>query len=157
MLFRSNLQQFAILLQDNPAVKIPRTYPELSTARVLTMELLEGIKLSDSSRLLAEGHDPAELARRDRRPVFAFFPFITSHAPFSLIAPYQPDWPRLLGDAPYDKAAVDAAFANEPDWIDLGPNYVQSLAYDFSAIADYLRATRDRDFVMIVLGDHQPL
>jgi len=59
-----NLQQFAILFKDNASVKIPQTYPELSTSRVLTMELLEGIKLSDAPRLLAQGHDPTELARR---------------------------------------------------------------------------------------------
>lgn len=101
--------------------------------------------------------DATELARRDRRPVFAFFPFITSHAPFSPIAPYQPDWPRLLGDNPYDQPALDKAFAEEPDWTNLGPSYVRSLAYDFASIAGYLRSRADRPFVMIVLGDHQPL
>lgn len=101
--------------------------------------------------------DALELARRDRRPVFAFFPFITSHAPFSPIAPYQPDWQRLLGNGPYDQAALDKAFAEEPDWTNLGPSYVQSLSYDFASISGYLRARADRNFVMIVLGDHQPL
>ena len=66
-------------------------------------------------------------------------------------------FPTIMLHTPYDKTDVDAAFAKEPDWTDLGPNYVQSLAYDFSAIADYLRATSGRDYVMIVLGDHQPL
>lgn len=59
-----NLQQFASLFADQPTVRIPRTFPELSTSRVLTMELLEGIKLADTSLLLARGHDLPELARR---------------------------------------------------------------------------------------------
>lgn len=59
-----NLQQFSLLFADDESVKIPKTYPELSTSRVLTMELLEGTKLSDTQRLLASGYDLEELARR---------------------------------------------------------------------------------------------
>ena len=35
-----NIQQFAHDFRDDPTVHIPRTYPELSSRRVLTMELL---------------------------------------------------------------------------------------------------------------------
>ncbi|MEX0611424.1 MAG: AarF/UbiB family protein, partial [Pirellulales bacterium] len=42
-----NLQQFARNFAGNPHVRIPRPYPQLSTARVLTMEWLDGAKLSD--------------------------------------------------------------------------------------------------------------
>jgi ubiquinone biosynthesis protein len=42
-----NLEQFARNFACSPHVRIPRLYPELSTARVLTMEWLDGIKLSD--------------------------------------------------------------------------------------------------------------
>ncbi len=42
-----NLQQFARNFAGNPAVRIPRLYPKLSTARVMTMEWLDGVKLSD--------------------------------------------------------------------------------------------------------------
>ena len=42
-----NLQQFARNFARTPHVHIPRLYPELSTARVLTMEWLDGAKLSD--------------------------------------------------------------------------------------------------------------
>jgi ubiquinone biosynthesis protein len=59
-----NIQQFAHDFRDDPTVCIPRTYPLLSSRRVLTMELLNGIKLSEGERLKAEGVDTAEVARR---------------------------------------------------------------------------------------------
>ena len=59
-----NMQQFAHDFRDDPTVHIPRTYPELCSARVLTMELLEGIKLSEAARLAAAGIDLDEVARR---------------------------------------------------------------------------------------------
>jgi ubiquinone biosynthesis protein len=42
-----NLEQFSRNFARTPHVHIPRLYPELSTARVLTMEWLDGLKLSD--------------------------------------------------------------------------------------------------------------
>ncbi len=59
-----NIQQFAHDFQDDPTVHFPRTYPGLSTRRVLTMERLDGIKLSESDRLKAAAIDPDEVARR---------------------------------------------------------------------------------------------
>ena len=59
-----NIQQFAHDFRDDPTVCFPQTYPELSTRRVLTMELLDGIKLSDLARLKEAGIDLDEVARR---------------------------------------------------------------------------------------------
>jgi ubiquinone biosynthesis protein len=59
-----NMQQFAADFADDATVHIPRTYPELSTARVLTMERLDGIKLSESALLQEAGIDRKEVARR---------------------------------------------------------------------------------------------
>jgi ubiquinone biosynthesis protein len=59
-----NIQQFARDFRDDPTVRIPATYPELSTRRVLTMEELVGIKLSEPARLAAAGIDTDEVARR---------------------------------------------------------------------------------------------
>ena len=59
-----NIQQFAHDFRDDPTVCIPRTYPDLSSRRVLTMELFEGIKLSEPERLAALGVDGDEVARR---------------------------------------------------------------------------------------------
>ena len=59
-----NMQEFAANFADDPRVHIPRTYPELTTGRVLTMEELEGVKLSQSDELRASGADLTEMARR---------------------------------------------------------------------------------------------
>ncbi len=59
-----NIQQFAHDFRDDPTVHVPSTYPALSTRRVLTMEWLDGIKLSESDRLAAAGVDTDEVARR---------------------------------------------------------------------------------------------
>jgi ubiquinone biosynthesis protein len=44
-----NMQQFARNFRRNPHVRIPRCYPELSTACVLTMEWLDGWRFSELS------------------------------------------------------------------------------------------------------------
>ncbi|MFM7073848.1 MAG: ABC1 kinase family protein [Planctomycetota bacterium] len=59
-----NLQQFAAQLADNAGVRVPKTFPEFCTSRVITMEWLDGIKLSDTARLRAAAIDLAEIARR---------------------------------------------------------------------------------------------
>jgi hypothetical protein len=100
--------------------------------------------------------DALELDRRPRAPAFVFFPTISTHIPFSPTPPYQPNWPRMLTDDPYDKADVDRAFGEEPDWLDLGPNYVRAISYAYQSLTGYLRQHPDRDFVMVLLGDHQP-
>lgn len=58
------LQQFAQDFADNPTVRIPAVYPDLSTSRVLTLERLDGIRLCDTARLRAAGVDLEEVARR---------------------------------------------------------------------------------------------
>jgi ubiquinone biosynthesis protein len=58
------MQQFASDFADDPTIRIPKPYAELSTSRVLTMERLEGIKLAETEKLRAAGYDLSELARR---------------------------------------------------------------------------------------------
>lgn len=59
-----HMQQFAQDFAGDPRIHVPRWFPELSTSRVLTMELLEGIKLCERTRLTAAGYDLEEVARR---------------------------------------------------------------------------------------------
>src|SRR5439155_17800595 len=62
-----NLQQFASNFAGDKAVRFPTTYPELSTSRVLTMELLEGTKLVEPERLKTAGHNLDDIAGRGAR------------------------------------------------------------------------------------------
>ncbi len=58
-----NLQQFHARFRDNPKIEIPQPVSELCTPRVLTMELIDGIKLSELDRLAGERFDLDEIAR----------------------------------------------------------------------------------------------
>jgi ubiquinone biosynthesis protein len=58
-----NLEQFAVNLTDNPHVHIPRLYAHLSTARVLTIEWLDGVKLAEVDRRTHPELDLNALAR----------------------------------------------------------------------------------------------
>src|SRR5262245_54269667 len=59
-----NLQQFGHLFAGDATVRIPHCYTELSTSRVLTMDYLEGVKLSHTEKIEDAGFDKAEIARR---------------------------------------------------------------------------------------------
>jgi ubiquinone biosynthesis protein len=59
-----NLQQFIHDFRGSPIVRFPQPYPELSTRRVLTMELLEGRSLLELSRSPGAECDLDEVARR---------------------------------------------------------------------------------------------
>jgi len=59
-----NMQEFGRSFAGDPTVRIPKPFPEFSSNRVLTMELVEGIKLVETERLRAAGIDLNEVARR---------------------------------------------------------------------------------------------
>lgn len=99
--------------------------------------------------------DDLERNRRPRAPVFAVFPTSTTHVPFGPVAPYQPDWARLLTNEPYDEGEAARALAARPDLTNLRPSYVRAMAYEFESLAGYLLQHAD-DFVLLVVGDHQP-
>ena len=71
---------------------------------------------------------PLEVEPASRKPLFVFFPTTGTHTPFTPTAPYQPDWRRMLTDHPYEPSDVERSWSQEPDWMDLGPSYVQALA-----------------------------
>ncbi|MHA7224082.1 ABC1 kinase family protein [Arthrobacter sp. RHLT1-20] len=62
----ANLERFAADFADDDRVTVPGVVWERSTRRVLTLEDVTAIKITDSEALLAAGIDPAQVA-----PVFA--------------------------------------------------------------------------------------
>jgi len=100
--------------------------------------------------------DALEGAQTSRAPRFVFFPTISTHFPFIPTPPYQPDWSRMFLEHPYDGPSIVRAYAQQPDWTHFGPGYVNAIGYDYATLAGYLRLHADRDFVMILLGDHEP-
>ncbi len=59
-----NAERFAENFADDPAVRIPRVFWETTTSRILTLERLRGVKVSDRAALITGGVDPRSLAER---------------------------------------------------------------------------------------------
>lgn len=59
-----NLQQFAAIFEGDPDIRVPAPITEYSTASVLTMELLEGIKVSAVDELRARGINLEKIVER---------------------------------------------------------------------------------------------
>jgi cytochrome P450/predicted unusual protein kinase regulating ubiquinone biosynthesis (AarF/ABC1/UbiB family) len=51
-------------LASDPTVRVPRLYPAYTTGKLLVLEYLEGIKVTDIDRVRAAGHDLDEVGRR---------------------------------------------------------------------------------------------
>ena len=60
----AHTERFARQLEDEPAVYVPQVYRESTTSRVLTMEHIYGVKVSEIDELEKEGLDRKEIARQ---------------------------------------------------------------------------------------------
>lgn len=63
----NNIRRFEKNFADEPDVKIPKVYMELTTERVLTMEALEGAPLSKQEALRQENSNAQEIVRKGLR------------------------------------------------------------------------------------------
>ena len=59
-----NMLEFGRQFAGDATVRIPAPFPELCSRRVLTMDLLEGVKVSNTTRLREAGFDLQEVAQR---------------------------------------------------------------------------------------------
>lgn len=62
-----NAERVAANFADDPTVRIPRIYWETTTARVLTLERMHGMKVTETAALAASGIDRRALAERAAR------------------------------------------------------------------------------------------
>ncbi|RJR33085.1 MAG: 2-polyprenylphenol 6-hydroxylase [Desulfobacteraceae bacterium] len=60
----AHTERFAMQFIDDTTVYVPKIYREATTSRVLTMEYVGGIKVSEFARLDEAGYDRREIARR---------------------------------------------------------------------------------------------
>jgi len=59
-----NLKRFAVNFIDNPNIKVPKFYEKYSTKRVLIMEYIDGIKISDIDKLKKAGVNLEEITKK---------------------------------------------------------------------------------------------
>jgi len=59
-----NLKRFAHNFRNNPNIKVPKLYEKYSTKRVLTMEYIKGIKISEIEELKKAGYDLKEITKK---------------------------------------------------------------------------------------------
>ena len=65
----ANAERFRANLAEDPLVRIPRLFPDLSSSQVLTMEEATGLRITDTAALRERGLDPAALAKGATRTV----------------------------------------------------------------------------------------
>jgi hypothetical protein len=97
-----------------------------------------------------------ELSARDRAPVFLFFPTISTHMPFRPTPPYQADWQRIASTTPYTDEDLGNRLNRTPEWLNLRPSYADALAYTYTYWSGYLTEHHEQDFLLVLVGDHQP-
>ncbi len=99
----------------------------------------------------------AELAPTRRAPVMAEVDLVSSHAPWAPL-PRLVD-PDLLGDGSVYAGMPARGTPRDVAWRSAAAvrtAYGQSLAYSLQSLVSFVTASRDRDLVLVVLGDHQP-
>ncbi|MDZ4821682.1 MAG: AarF/ABC1/UbiB kinase family protein [Planctomycetota bacterium] len=74
-----NLNQFSRNFQHDTTVRIPKSYPEFSTSRVLTMEYLQGTPLTEIARHGQDGQEGVDLDEIARRGANVYLTMIFEH------------------------------------------------------------------------------
>jgi ubiquinone biosynthesis protein len=60
----NNMRRFAHNFAGDPQIHVPALWPELCTRHVLVMEYIQGMNISETQRLIAEGYDLSLIASR---------------------------------------------------------------------------------------------
>lgn len=98
-----------------------------------------------------------ELAKPDRRPVFAEVDLVSSHAPWIRI-PRLIDWGDVGNGSVFKRIPVDQVTKGEL-WSDskrVRAAYGRSIEYTLNSLFSFVQHYGDDDLVLVVLGDHQP-
>ncbi|HEX3975456.1 MAG TPA: hypothetical protein VHW96_04285 [Solirubrobacteraceae bacterium] len=98
-----------------------------------------------------------ELSKPHRKPLFAEVDTVSSHMPWNRI-PEQIPWSQVGNGSIYNRIASDhetGAFWSNPARVQAA--YGRSIVYSLSSLFSFVKHDDDKNLVMIVLGDHQPL
>jgi phosphatidylglycerophosphate synthase len=98
-----------------------------------------------------------ELAKRDRRPLFAEVDLVSSHAPWTRI-PQPIAWSAVGDGSIYERLPQDnvtrAALFGDHDRVRAA--YGRSIEYTMDTLVSFVQHYGDDNLVLVVLGDHQP-
>lgn len=98
-----------------------------------------------------------ELAKRDRRPVFAEVDLVSSHEPWTRI-PRLIDWSDVGNGSVFNRIPLDQV-TRAALWSDrerVRADYGRSIEYTLRALFSFVQHSGDHHLVLVVLGDHQP-
>ena len=98
-----------------------------------------------------------ELAKSDRRPVFAEVDLVSSHTPWTRI-PQLIDWSDVGNGSIFKRMPVAQLTRAElfGDLARVRAAYGQSIEYSLNALVSFVQHYGDDNLVLVVLGDHQP-
>jgi hypothetical protein len=98
-----------------------------------------------------------ELAKRDRRPVFAEVDLITSHAPWTKIPRLVP-WNDLGDGSIFSRVPVEESTRAKlfGDAARARTAYGHSIEYSMRSVVEFVQRYGDKNTVVVLLGDHQP-
>jgi phosphatidylglycerophosphate synthase len=101
--------------------------------------------------------DRLEVAKPRTQPLFAEIDTVSSHMPWNRI-PHQIPWSELGDGAIYNRIPMDhetGAFWSNPPRVQAA--YGRSVVYAMSTLTSFVQHYGNKNLVMIVVGDHQPL
>jgi hypothetical protein len=98
-----------------------------------------------------------ELAKPRKQPLFAEIDTVSSHMPWNRI-PQQIPWSQVGNGSIYNRIPSDhetGAFWSNPPRVQAA--YGRSVVYSLNTLTSFVQHYGNKNLVMIVLGDHQPL
>jgi phosphatidylglycerophosphate synthase len=104
--------------------------------------------------------DRLELSKTNRKPLFAEVDTVSSHEPWSRI-PVQIPWSQVGDGSVYNRPGMDQGPSSfDAYWSNsrrVQAAYGRSIVYSLNTLFSFVKHAKDKNLVMIVLGDHQPL
>jgi phosphatidylglycerophosphate synthase len=98
-----------------------------------------------------------ELSKTHRRPLFAEVDTVSSHMPWNRI-PEQISWKNVGNGSIFNRTPMDhetGAFWSNPPRVQAA--YGRSIVYSLNTLISFVKHYDDKNLVMVMLGDHQPL
>ena len=98
-----------------------------------------------------------EIGKTHRKPLFAEVDTVSSHMPWNRI-PHPIGWKQVGNGSIYNKTPMiheTGAFWSNPTRVKAA--YGTSIVYSMNTLTSFVQHYGDKNLVMIVLGDHQPL